>query len=232
MLDHGLEELLLLISLSLDEPRPPLRVVNGEIVLGLVTVTQSVAECAIGWEHIQRMSYTHEGLLSSVLNSSSDRERVMGLRNPNALVAMRLTLQSHDLEGSRGVDADSGASGDTSDLLNITAEERVARAGVTGEPNLVVFDRLAIKETEFSVPDPAVLSELSLIFTLENVHQVAAVDSAGSSGNDTALVITLVANGELEAEDLRVAIVTFLLVNSVAVAVQVREDKIFSEQTE
>ena len=28
VLDHGLEELLLLISLSLDEPRPPLRVVN------------------------------------------------------------------------------------------------------------------------------------------------------------------------------------------------------------
>ena len=130
------------------------------------------------------------------------------------------------------MDADSRASSDTGDLLNITAEERVAGAGVTGEPNLVVFDRLAIKETEFSIPDPAVLRELSLIFTLENVHQVAAVDSAGSSGNDTALVITLVANGELEAEDLRVAIVTFLLVNSVAVAVQVREDKIFSEQTE
>ena len=95
------------------------------------------------------------------------------------------------------MDADSGTSSDTGDLLNVTAEERVAGAGVTGEANLVVFDRLAVKETEFSIPDPAVLSELSLIFTLENVHQVAAVDSAGSSGDDTALVITLVANGEL-----------------------------------
>ena len=76
---------------------------------------------------------------------------------------MRLSLEAHDLERRRGVDADGRASCHSSDLLHITAQERVTRARVRGETDLLTSDGSTVEETELSVPDPFVILEYLLI---------------------------------------------------------------------
>ena len=57
------------------------------------------------------------------------------------------------------------------------------------------------------------------------------IDPTGCCRDDSAYVIAFVANGEFQAEDLRVAVVALLSIHSVAIALKIRIDKIFSQKT-
>jgi len=84
---------------------------------------------------------------------------------------MALSLQAHNLQGSRSVDTDRRSCRDTSDLFDVAAKERIARARIWSETN-TTFDSRAIKESEFTIPDPFILLEDSRILACEHIKQV------------------------------------------------------------
>ena len=102
--DENLEELLHLEGLPLNKPIPPFGVVNRKVVLGLVTVADSVAEGTIRREHVQWVSYADESLVRVHWNGTFDIEGVVRLGDPNIITTVTLALETHDLEGSRCVD--------------------------------------------------------------------------------------------------------------------------------
>ena len=77
MTDDYLKELLHLDSLLPNEPVPPFGVVDSKIELGLVSVTERIAEGAIRWEHIHWVSNADERLVNLVGDSALDSEWVM-----------------------------------------------------------------------------------------------------------------------------------------------------------
>ena len=90
---------------------------------------------------------------------------------------------------------------------------------------------MTIKEAELFIPDPVVLLELTLILAGHDSTKLVHVDSAGGGWDNSTDLVAVVADWELQSEDLRVAIKALLLIHSVTIAVQIRIDKIFSEQT-
>ena len=94
------------------------------------------------------------------------------------------------------------------------------------------MNRLHVEEAEVSVPNPIVLGEQTLIFTLEDVLQLGQADRACGRREHSASAVTVVTDGELHAEKLRVSVVAFLLVDGVAIAVLVRVDDVLSEHAE
>ena len=71
-----------------------------------------------------------------------------------------------------------------------------------------------------------------IVTTDEYLSQFIEIDPASSGWNDSSNLVASIANGELVSEDLRVTEETFLLINGVAIAVLVRINKIFAQQTE
>ena len=101
-----LEELLHLAALSLHEIVPPLGVVLCEFIVWLVTVADRVTERSEGRENVKRVPDANERLIGRVGSASLDAERMVRLCDPDTVITVTLSLQSHDLQRSGRVDAD------------------------------------------------------------------------------------------------------------------------------
>ena len=100
------EEFLHLAALSLDEIVPPLGVIQCKVIVWLVTVADRVTERSKGRENVKRVPDANERLVGRVGSASFDTERMVRLGDPNTVITVTLSLQTHDLQRSGRVDAD------------------------------------------------------------------------------------------------------------------------------
>ena len=129
----GFEEALVGLSGEGDPPVPPLRVVLVVLVVGYTCVRHRVGEASEGDKHIQRISDAADDLVVSEGEVSRHQHRVVCLHNPHTVVNDAFTFKALHLQGGRRVQRYSGASGETRHLLQVLAEEGVARARIRVE---------------------------------------------------------------------------------------------------
>jgi hypothetical protein len=124
-------------------------------------------------------------------------------------------------------------SGQAGHLFAVSAQERVARARIRSESNLSGTHGGTIEETVVGglIPEPLHRFFLSLILADEHAAQHVVVDCPSSLRNYSANRIASVLIAEADSEKLRVSVIALLLAASISVAMHVRVDKIFSQQT-
>ena len=90
---------------------------------------------------------------------------------------------------------------------------------------------MTIKEAEVTVEELAIRIKESFIFALEDSAKFVEVDTSGCAWSHTALRVADISLGELSAENLRVVVEAFLLIEGVAVGFLISIDHILAQQT-
>jgi len=104
--DQDFEETLHEVGLLADEPVPPLGVVLVELELWLDAVGARVAQRGKRGKYIKWVSNADECLLHSHRLHKIEEEGVVGLGDPDIVANVRLTLEAHNLQRCRSMNAD------------------------------------------------------------------------------------------------------------------------------
>ena len=117
MFDHGVKVKLHDIYLPVHEPVPPFGIGCFEIKVWLNRVVHRIGEASKTLDHIKRIPDTAEDFVTGEGKDHRHEARVMSFDDPHSVVNYEFTFQPLDLQSSGGVELNSGASRDSSQVL-------------------------------------------------------------------------------------------------------------------
>ena len=152
-----------------------------KVIFWLVLVAHRIEEGGEGGEDVKRVPHANEHLVRfHTLKHLVNVKRVVRFCNPDPIVDVTLAFHALELQRGRDVNWHGRPGCNASDLLDILSQERVSRARIRGEGNMVLVlgqeGLFLVQEMGCAVPEPGIVAKNILIFALEDGEELGHAD--------------------------------------------------------